>query len=65
MPNTPDDWSAYWRYCERCRVSWHASEGGCECRPCEVCGSFWPWQAMVDGELCVECVEQESNTEEE
>ncbi|MCP4680351.1 MAG: hypothetical protein GY854_33665 [Deltaproteobacteria bacterium] len=61
MPNTPDDWCAYWCYCERCHTRWHASDGGCECRPCEDCGALLPWWDMVDGEVCAECEDTEKD----
>ena len=35
--NVPDDWGCYYRKCERCGSTYHASEGGCDCHERDNC----------------------------
>ena len=51
MSNTPNDWNSFFRTCEHCDSSYHASEDGCECDGQQLADAKRTWLADAGYEL--------------
>lgn len=54
--NLPADWGCYYRTCDYCGSTYHASEGNCDCRVCQHCDDGF----LDDWGNCDHCSDEEA-----